>query len=138
MSGTSKARDFPGAKMVDSWFSSAKQPASVIVAEGQRVSYEVDGTAGVPQATSSALASDWIHGFLIYTSKPLHEVIEDVQRYYARPIELDPAVANLNYSGTFLQKNVDGWLHNLSAIFPVEIIDEDSKIVIRPRKSSGG
>jgi ferric-dicitrate binding protein FerR (iron transport regulator) len=129
---SSQARDVP---MDDSWFSTAKKSASVRVEQGQRVSYRKDGSAGAPQATDLMGATDWTRGSITYNGKPLHEIIEDVQRYYPRRIVLDPAIADLTYTGTFQQKEADAWLRNLSLIFSVEVFDLDANsVVIRPRR----
>jgi transmembrane sensor len=135
VSRTSKVRDIPIVSTVDSWFSHAEKSASVRVKQGQRVSYRMDGSASEPQATDPGLASDWTRGFITYNGKPLREIIEDVQRYYSRPIVLDETVANLNYTGTFLQKSADGWLRSLQRISPVEVVDQGDNIVIRARSS---
>ena len=135
VSRTSKVRDIPIVSTVDSWFSNTERSASVRVEQGQRVSYRMDGSASEPQATDPRLASDWTRGFITYNGKPLREIIEDVQRYYSRPIVLDETVANLNYTGTFLQKSADGWLRSLQRISPVEVVDQGDNIVIRARSS---
>jgi transmembrane sensor len=132
VSRASQVRDVP---IDDSWFSTAKKSASVRVQQGQRVSYRMDGSAGAPQVTDLMLATDWTRGSITYNGKPLHEIIEDVQRYYSRRIVLDPAIADLTYTGTFRQKDADRWLRNLSLIFPVEVFDRDSNsVVIRARR----
>jgi transmembrane sensor len=134
VSRKSEARDVP---IVDSWFSTAKKSAPVRVKQGQRVYYRMDGSASEPQVTDPVQATDWIRGFITYNRKPLYEIIEDVQRYYSRKIVLDAAVANLGYTGTFAQRNADGWLRNLPLIFPVQVVDEGSNVVIRTRSLPG-
>ena len=132
VSRTSQVRDVP---IDGSWFSTAKMSASVRIEQGQRVSYQMDGSASAPQVTDLMLATDWTRGFITYNGKPLHEIIEDVQRYYSRRIVLEPAIANLTYTGTFREQDADQWLRNLSLIFSVEVVDQDSNsVVIRARR----
>jgi ferric-dicitrate binding protein FerR (iron transport regulator) len=90
---------------------------------GQEMSYSADGEASAPGPTDAVVAAAWTQGSLLYHGRLLSEVIEDVQRYSARPILLDPTIANLRYSGSVIQSHVDQWMHALSDIFPVEIID---------------
>jgi transmembrane sensor len=90
---------------------------------GQEMSYAADGEASAPRPADARAAAAWTQGSLIYHGRPLSEVIEDVQRYFARPILLDPAAANLRYSGSVIQQHIDQWIHGLSDIFPVEIVD---------------
>ncbi len=129
---SSQVRDVP---IDDSWLSTPKKSASVRVEQGRRLSYRMDGSAGAPQVSDVMRATDWTRGFFTYNGRPLHEIIEDVQRYYPRQIVLDPAIADLTYTGTFRQEDADAWLRNLSLIFPVEVFDRDSNsVVIRPRR----
>jgi transmembrane sensor len=132
VSRASQVRDVP---IDNSWFGTAEKSASVRVRQGQRVSYRMDGSAGAPQVADLVQATDWTRGSITYNGKPLHEIIEDVQRYYSRRIVLDPAIADLTYSGTFRQKDAGSWLRNLQLIFPVEVLEQDSNsVVIRARR----
>ncbi len=134
-SRTSKGQDFPLGTIVSSWLGTAQKP--VWVRQGQGVSYGTDDSTRHLQVSDPEQATEWNRGLIRYNGAPLHEIIEDVRRYYSRRIVLDAAVADLNYTGTFTQKNADGWLRNLELIFPVEVLDQGSNIVIRPRSSPG-
>jgi transmembrane sensor len=93
------------------------------VAHGQEMSYDNTGDASAPKRADARAAAAWTEGSLIYHARPLTEVVEDVQRYFARPMLLDPAAADLQYSGSVLQRHVDQWIRGLSEVFPVETID---------------
>lgn len=118
---------------VDEAVSSTAQWSPLHLQRGQEMSYAADGEASAPGPADARAAEAWTQGSLIYHGRPLSEVIEDVQRYFARPILLDPAAANLRYSGSVIQRHVDQWIHGLSDIFPVEIVDCRAL----PRSSSG-
>lgn len=60
---------------------------------------------------------------LVYHGRPLPEVIADVRRYSHRRILLDPAAARFQYSGIVKLEDVDAWLRDLPAIYPLEIVD---------------
>jgi transmembrane sensor len=90
---------------------------------GQEVSYDVKNGASSPKVADPRNAGAWTHGSLVYFSRPLGEVIEDVQRYFPRGIALDPAVATLLYSGSVAQQHIDQWIDGLAQVFPVEVTD---------------
>lgn len=60
---------------------------------------------------------------LIYHGRPLPEVIEDIQPYTRRHIVIDAAAAEFQYSGIVKQEDVDAWIRDLPAIYPVTVID---------------
>jgi hypothetical protein len=60
---------------------------------------------------------------LIYHGRPLPEVIEDVQRYTRRRIMLRADMRTFQYSGIVKPEDVDAWIQDLPAIYPVEVID---------------
>jgi hypothetical protein len=60
---------------------------------------------------------------LIYHGRPLPEVIEDIQPYTHRHILIDAVAAEFQYSGIVKQEDVDAWIRDLPAIYPVAIID---------------
>ncbi len=60
---------------------------------------------------------------LVYHGRPLTQVIEDIQPYTRRRILIEPAVAGLQYSGIVKQEDVDAWIRDLPAIYPVAIVD---------------
>jgi len=60
---------------------------------------------------------------LIYHGRPLPEVIEDIQPYTRRRIVIDAAAAEFQYSGIVKQEDVEAWIRDLPAIYPVAVID---------------
>jgi len=60
---------------------------------------------------------------LVYHGRPLPEVIEDIQRFARRRIVIDSTVSGYQYSGIVKLEDVDAWIRDLPAIYPVEIID---------------
>jgi ferric-dicitrate binding protein FerR (iron transport regulator) len=60
---------------------------------------------------------------LIYHGRPLPEVIEDVQRYTRRRIMIRADMRTFQYSGIVKPEDVDAWIQDLPAIYPVEVID---------------
>lgn len=76
------------------------------------------GTGLMPVCGASALLVP-----LIYHGRPLPEVIEDIQPFTRRHIIIDAAAAEFQYSGIVKQEDVDAWVRDLPAIYPVTVID---------------
>lgn len=76
------------------------------------------GTGFLPMGAASARLVP-----LIYHGRPLPEVIEDIQPYTRRHIVIDAAAAEFQYSGIVKQEDVDAWIRDLPAIYPVTVID---------------
>jgi hypothetical protein len=76
-------------------------------------------------AHGASFANSWGGSLipLVYHGRPLSEVIEDIQRFTRRRIRIDSAVYGFQYSGIVKLEDVDAWIRDLPAIFPVEIID---------------
>jgi len=71
-------------------------------------------------------AASWYGGRpvpLVYHGCPLPDVIEDVQRYIHRHIRVDAAAAEFQYSGIVKLEDVEAWLRDLPAIYPLEVVD---------------
>ena len=60
---------------------------------------------------------------LIYHGRPLPEVLEDIQRYTQRRIMIRADMRTFQYSGIVKPEDVDAWIQDLPAIYPVEVID---------------
>lgn len=111
--------------------------APLRVTRGQEMTYDIQGTASAAQRTDTHLATLWTEGSLAYRGRPLREVIEDVQRYSTRRIMLDPNVADLQYTGTFVQRDADQWVRGLARIFPVEVVEAAPNIVVIRSRPAG-
>ena len=81
--------------------------------------------AAVSLADASARNGWSVEGLvpLIYHGRPLPEVLEDVQRYTQRRIMIRADMRTFQYSGIVKPEDVDAWIQDLPAIYPVEVID---------------
>jgi ferric-dicitrate binding protein FerR (iron transport regulator) len=80
----------------------------------------------VTSLTDASARDSWGSGGLIpliYHGRPLPEVIEDVQRYTRRRIVIRADMRAFQYSGIVKPEDVDAWIQDLPAIYPVEVID---------------
>jgi ferric-dicitrate binding protein FerR (iron transport regulator) len=81
---------------------------------------------GMVSHMDASARSGWDAGGLmplVYHGRPLPEVIEDVQRYTHRRIMIRADMRTFQYSGIVKPEDVDAWIQDLPAIYPVEVID---------------
>lgn len=93
--------------------------------------------AGVETATESrdpAAATAWQRGQLAFEREPLRYVLEDVNRYAAKPIVLgDESLGDLQITGTVAGRNLTGWISSLESAFGLDASEEPQQIVLRRR-----
>jgi transmembrane sensor len=107
------------------FLSDAARWIPMLVARGQKMIYEKGGKASAVERADLAMVTAWKHGTLVYRDRPLSEVMEDVRRYSSRRITLEEAAANLTFSGTIAEGDVDDWVRGLPRILAVEVIEPD-------------
>jgi transmembrane sensor len=95
------------------------------------------GSAGIEEPTvvvDPAAATSWQTGRLAFRLQPLHYVLEDVNRYAAKPIVLEGgALGSLQITGTVERENIAGWVGSLERAFDLQATEEPDRIVIRSR-----
>lgn len=109
----------------------ASKALTLTTGEGVQVSAQ-NGFSEVTEVYPSELAA-WQRGRVIYRNTPLKDVVVDLNRYSAIPIELDPSASNLRVSGAFDTKDMEFVFDGLEAIMPVEVARLDTKVVITRR-----
>ena len=109
---------------------------AVRVAAGERVVYDADGRLGEVESADAEAATAWRSGRLRYRAESLKYVIADVNRYSYREIVVaDPAIAELAFTGTVFQDQIDEWLAGLEAVFPVEAVPaDDGRVRLQARQ----
>ena len=94
-------------------------------------------SAGIEEPTvveDPAAATSWQTGRLAFRLQPLHYVLEDVNRYAAKPIVLEgEALGALQITGTVERENIAGWVGSLERAFDLRATEEPDRIVIRSR-----
>lgn len=110
-------------------------PEVARLARGEKVSYEDSGSASPVEHADAASATAWSEGRLEFDHIPLSRVTEVVNRYSRRTITLDPAIGEQIFTGLVLQEQIDNWICGLEDIFPVQIVNEGERVLVRPRMS---
>lgn len=79
--------------------SSAGVSGSVTVAAGRSLLLVRSGTSAQVASIRASDVASWRRGALVYEAAPLTLVADDISRYAARPITVDPAIAARRFSG---------------------------------------
>lgn len=97
---------------------------------GQKLIYDDQAVMPVSVAnTDDAVA--WRSGLLKYRGEKLRFVVEDVERYIDYPIILaDPAVGEIQYTGTVFQDSANTWVYGLEDAFSIVVSDSATGIIL--------
>lgn len=102
-----------------------QRPAPVEVTNGNELTYNVRGAAGAVHATNSKAVVALLNAPLVYRHRPLQEVVDDVQHYSSRRIDVDPAAGDLPFTGKIGRESIDRWVRGLPKVLPVNVVDSD-------------
>ena len=78
-------------------------------------------------------AFSWRERRLIYYNASLGEVAADLNRYFPRPLVLDPEAGRLTFSGVIVVADEDAVLHRLEELLPVAADPTAEGVVLRRR-----
>lgn len=103
---------------------------------GQEVSLDASGRVSELRTVDTQHTQLLLDGRLTYRGEPLSVVIQDVNRYSPRHVEIgDAAAGNLRYSGTVFERDITDWLAGIGKIFPeLEVVTQDDQVLIRTRR----
>jgi transmembrane sensor len=89
---------------------------------GREVSFDPETQAMRILDIDPATATAWRGHRLEFVNEPLSSVVENVNRYSARPIRLaDPSLGKLTFTGTVQVDTIDSWVAALPRVFPVRV-----------------
>jgi len=89
---------------------------------GREVSFDPRTQAMRILDIDPASATSWRGHRLEFVNEPLSSVVENVNRYSARPIRLaDPTLGKLTFTGTVQVDTIDSWVSALPRVFPVRV-----------------
>ena len=104
------------------------------LARGQQLSISSDTNLARPvtvTAVDPTQAARWRDGWLIYRDEPLREVIEDVERYSDRRIEIASSVPEgLRFTGAVFKDSAIEWLQSLPDAFPLAVKESADTITV--------
>jgi transmembrane sensor len=89
---------------------------------GREVSFDPETQAMRILDVDPAAATAWRGHRLAFVNEPLASVVENVNRYSARPIRVvDPALGRLTFTGTVQVDTIDSWVSALPRVFPLRV-----------------
>lgn len=110
--------------------------ADTPVKGGEQVTYDANGDVSRPRVAARESITSWLFGRRIYRGEPLAKVVEDVQLYVPRQIDLDRALRSVRFTGSIDRldsQQAEQWVRGLSNIYPVEIDENSHRMFIRCR-----
>lgn len=103
---------------------------------GKQLHHQEGTLQNVVTEVNSAIVTSWQEGFLEYEGAPLSKVIEDLNRYFKRPIQIDDTLADLTFSGILSTKDQQAVLDLLANSLPIHMEATDEAIMLT-RKTEG-
>jgi transmembrane sensor len=101
---------------------------------GAGIRATVSGESSQPPSAEPAEMADataWRSGKLAFESEQLRYVVEDVNRYAAKPIEIeDERIGELLVTGTVRGDGVAAWLASLEPAFGIRAVDEGERYLL--------
>jgi transmembrane sensor len=97
--------------------------SAVRIARGQEVTYAPDKAlqAVAVHRVDPEESARWRDGWLVYRHEPLRYVIADIARYSELHLQVDPAVADVQFTGAVFKDRIPEWLNALPEVSPVKI-----------------
>jgi len=110
----------------------ASAPAAPVLAERNTVVIARDAETLVAVKSQQEIdnAMLWRSGLLFFSQEALADVVEDINRYNARKIEVVGAARNIRIGGSFRRDNIEGFKQLLRDGFGLKIVDTGDKVVI--------
>jgi transmembrane sensor len=85
-------------------------------------------------AADLQVAMAWEAGHLVFRDEPLANAVMRVNRYTARPVIIDPAIASIRISGVFNAGDIGSFVSAVTSYFPVQASTTGSNsILLQPR-----
>jgi transmembrane sensor len=84
--------------------------------------------------TDLRVAAAWEAGHLVFKDEPLGDAVLRVNRYTARPVIVDPAIASIRISGVFNAGDISSFVSAVTSYFPVQASTTgNNSIFLQPR-----
>ncbi len=117
------------------WIKSTQsQQIRTRLSAGEQTLIDESGVRAATSLIDAGTATAWQHGQLEFREEPLRYVLEDVNRYSAKPIVFqDHRIGEVRITGTVLNDNIRGWIKGLESAFALRAEEQEEKIVLRLR-----
>lgn len=103
--------------------------AGQLLMPGQELTLPANGL-GTLETIDPARATSWEAGQLSFADEPLAQAVERMNRYSNTKFAIgDAAAGKIEISGVFNSDNVDGFVSDVTDVFPVRIVRRGSEVV---------
>lgn len=103
--------------------------ADQLLQPGQELTLPLNGMGKV-EAIDPAAARSWEAGQLSFTDEPLAQAVERMNRYSQTKFAIgDAAAGRVEISGVFNSDNVDGFVTDVTDVFPVRTVRRGGEVV---------
>ena len=111
---------------------SGGQEGTIKLARGRQLVELPDGRAQTREVPPDA-AFAWKSGKLIYDRTPLAEVVDDLNRYVATPIRVDPSAASVTVSGVLLIDEETAMVRRLELFAPIVAETMRGEVILKAK-----
>lgn len=110
---------------------SLSQPASQVVLQAREAAV-VESATGLVTTTLTANTAAWLSRRLVFDNTPMTEVVEELKRYFNKPIRLASApVGQCRFSGTFEDPKLQEVLQTLAFSMDLQLEQRDTFFILR-------
>lgn len=103
--------------------------ADQLLKPGQELSLPANGV-GTLETIDPAAARSWESGQLSFSDEPLAQAVERMNRYSPTKFAIgDAAAGRVEISGVFNSDNVDGFVSDVTTVFPVRTVRRGGEVV---------
>jgi transmembrane sensor len=103
--------------------------ADQLLKPGQELTLPASGVATL-ETIDPARATSWEAGQLSFADEPLGQAVERMNRYSRTKFAVgDAAAAKIEISGVLNSDNVDGFVSNVTDVFPVRTVRRETEVV---------
>jgi transmembrane sensor len=108
-----------GHVLVNRPLNNSERNSSISLLSGQELITTQDGHATVARVDLRA-ANAWEQGTIVLNDQTLGEAVEQMNRYLATPMQVDPEIAKMRVSGVFNGGDLHSFVSALTNYFPIE------------------
>jgi transmembrane sensor len=113
------------------WLRDGGKPAQLQLDAGEQTTINQDGLRPVMRLANPGTATAWRRGMLSFQQEPLRYVLDDVNRYAAKPIVAeDDSIREILVTGTLMSDNVEEWIGSLESAFNLKAVEEPKRILL--------
>ena len=102
---------------------------------GEQLSVDMKTATLKKTTVDPGVATSWTRGRHLFRGTPLHEAIDEVNRYAQKKVRLgDPSLADLTVGGNFIAGDSELIIAAFAAVLPLSVVDGGNKEIILFRR----